>query len=53
MGICSYCHSIRDDRGALSRLETYLSSHSEAEFSHGICPDCHLKVMEELNADGY
>lgn len=38
--ICSYCHSIRDDKGAWDKLETYLSKHSEAEFSHGICPGC-------------
>ena len=38
--ICSYCHSIRNDEGAWDRLESYLSKHSEASFSHGICPKC-------------
>jgi len=38
--ICSYCHKIRDDGGAWDKLESYLAKHSDAEFSHGICPDC-------------
>ena len=48
--ICSYCHSIRDDEGAWYQLETYLSNHSEAQFSHGICPDCNTKVSTGLKA---
>ena len=42
--ICGYCHSIRDDEGAWAMLEAYLSKHSDAEFSHGICPECLDKV---------
>lgn len=38
--ICSYCKKIRDDDGYWQRLETYMVNHSEAEFSHGICPEC-------------
>ena len=38
--ICSYCKSIRDDEGAWQGLENYISDHSEASFSHGICEDC-------------
>lgn len=38
--ICSYCHKIRDDEGIWDKLETYLAKHSDAKFSHGICPDC-------------
>jgi DNA-binding response OmpR family regulator len=38
--ICMYCHKIRDDKGAWNRLVEYISAHSEALFSHGICPDC-------------
>jgi len=49
--ICSYCHSIRDDEGAWSRLEAYLSEHSDAQFSHGICPKCHPKVLLEAEID--
>ena len=45
--ICSYCHNIRDDKGAWDKLEVYLSKHSDAEFSHGICPNC----MEKARSD--
>lgn len=38
--ICSGCKKIRDDRGDWNHIETYIKEHSEAEFSHGICPDC-------------
>jgi hypothetical protein len=38
--ICSYCHKIRDDEGEWERVDSYISKHSDARFSHGICPDC-------------
>jgi hypothetical protein len=38
--ICSCCKKIRDDRGLWNQLESYISAHSEATFSHGICPEC-------------
>ena len=38
--ICSYCKGIRDDAGEWSRLEKYIETHSEAQFSHGICDKC-------------
>lgn len=38
--ICSYCKGIRDDAGYWSRLEDYIETHSEAQFSHGICDKC-------------
>lgn len=38
--ICSFCHKIRKDEHSWDRLETYLSEHTDAQFSHGICPDC-------------
>lgn len=38
--ICSYCRKIRDDTGAWSQMEEYVSRHSEASFSHGICERC-------------
>ncbi len=41
--ICSYCKNIRDDRGAWQQLEYYIRERSEAEFSHGICPQCMKK----------
>jgi len=49
--ICSYCHSIRDDEGAWSQLEAYLSKHSEAMFSHGICPKCMAKARADAGLD--
>jgi len=50
--ICSYCHSIRDDAGAWSMLELYLSTHSDAQFSHSICPKCLKKALLENDLDG-
>ncbi|MCC6746325.1 MAG: GAF domain-containing protein [Deltaproteobacteria bacterium] len=38
--ICSHCMKIRDDEGAWQRVEAYVSKHTEAEFSHSICPPC-------------
>jgi sigma-B regulation protein RsbU (phosphoserine phosphatase) len=48
--ICSYCKKIRDDRNYWRQVEAYISEHSEAVFSHGICPDCFEKfVKPQLN----
>lgn len=38
--ICAKCKKIRDDNGYWNQIETYIRDHSEAEFSHGICPEC-------------
>jgi len=38
--ICSICKKIRDDKGYWTQIESYIHSHSEAQFTHGICPDC-------------
>jgi len=45
--ICAWCKKIRDDRGYWSRIEAYLSARTEAQFTHGICPDCTEKMMSE------
>jgi len=49
--ICASCKKIRDDKGYWNQLENYIQEHSEAEFSHGFCPDCMKKlygvVLEE------
>jgi DNA-binding response OmpR family regulator len=37
---CAHCKRIRDEQGAWHTLESYISGHTEARFSHGICPDC-------------
>ena len=46
--ICASCKKIRDDRGYWNQIETYLRKHSEAEFSHGICPECAKKLYPEI-----
>lgn len=45
--ICSYCKRIRDDKDAWNQIEFYVSQHTEAEFSHGICPECLKKQHAE------
>lgn len=47
--ICSHCKKIRDDKGYWSQLEAYVQKHSEAEFSHGICPDCAKEFHPDLD----
>jgi hypothetical protein len=48
--ICASCKKIRDDYGLWTRVEEYISKHTEAEFSHGLCPDCFKLEIEHLNA---
>jgi len=49
--ICSYCKKIRDDQKYWHQMEQYISKHSEAVFSHAICPECWDKrVRPELDA---
>ena len=38
--ICASCKKIRDDKGYWNQVETYVASHSKAQFSHGMCPEC-------------
>ncbi len=45
--ICAHCKKIRDDKGYWKQLEHYIEKHSEASFSHGICPDCADKLYGE------
>lgn len=42
--ICAACKNIRDDKGYWNQLEVYIRDHSEAEFTHGLCPDCMRKL---------
>jgi len=44
--ICMYCKRIRNDGDYWQQVETYISEHTEAEFSHGICPECYEKVLK-------
>ena len=45
--ICASCKKIRDDKGYWRQIESYIRDHSEAEFTHGICPDCFKKLYPD------
>ena len=47
--ICSHCKKIRDDKGFWNHLEIYIQEHSEASFSHGICPDCKKTLYPDFS----
>lgn len=49
--ICASCKKIRDDDGYWQQVEEYLRDHSEAQFSHSICPDCARKLYPEICAE--
>jgi sigma-B regulation protein RsbU (phosphoserine phosphatase) len=46
--ICANCKKIRDDRGYWNQVEVYVRDHTEAEFSHSICPDCMKELYPEF-----
>jgi hypothetical protein len=45
--ICACCKRIRDDKGEWNQLETFIREHSEADFSHGLCPECYVTVLSD------
>jgi DNA-binding response OmpR family regulator len=47
--ICSYCKRVRSDQNYWQQVEQYISEHSEAQFSHGICPPCYGKLMDDFD----
>ena len=47
--ICSYCKRIRGDDQYWQQVEAYIAEHSDAQFSHGICPTCYVAVSAELD----
>ena len=47
--ICSYCKRIRSDHDYWQQVDSYVSEHTDAVFSHGICPSCLEKVMAEID----
>ena len=47
--ICASCKKIRDDNGYWQQVETYIQQHSEADFTHGICPECAQRLYPEYN----
>src|SRR4030095_12898478 len=49
--MCSYCKKIRVDNTYWRQRESYLSEHSDAEFSHGICPECFPSVLDGMHND--
>ncbi len=49
--ICASCKKIRDDTGYWNQIESYIRDHSEADFSHSICPDCAKKLYPEYYKD--
>jgi PAS domain S-box-containing protein len=48
--ICTSCKRIRDDRGDWNQIEPFLQEHTQAEITHGICPDCEAQLKGELEA---
>lgn len=46
--ICASCKSIQDDQGNWQRVEQYVHDHSNADFSHGLCPDCAREYKQNL-----
>ena len=47
--ICSYCKKVRNETNYWQQVDSYLSSHSDLELTHSVCPDCFAKVMTELD----
>lgn len=51
--ICAACKKVRDDKGYWSQIEAYVSEHSEAEFTHSICPECARKLYPGYCTDRF
>ncbi len=51
--ICANCQKIRDDRGYWQQVENYIRDHSEADFTHGICPGCARKLYPQYTQNWY
>ena len=49
--ICANCKKIRDDKGYWQQIESYIADHSEAEFSHGLCPECVKSLYPDFADD--
>lgn len=47
--ICASCKRIRDDQGYWNQIEVYISEHSDADFSHGLCPECVAKLYPDID----
>ncbi|MFZ5798873.1 MAG: hypothetical protein ACYCYR_05775 [Desulfobulbaceae bacterium] len=49
--ICASCKKVRDDQGYWSQIETYIHEHSEAAFTHSLCPECVLRLYPEVQLE--
>ena len=49
--ICSYCKRIRNDTGFWLQVDAYIQQHTDAEFSHGVCPECEGRLYQDLWGD--
>lgn len=47
--ICALCKNIRDDKGYWNQIESYIRDHTDADFSHGLCPDCVKKLYPDID----
>lgn len=50
--ICSYCKHVRDDRNYWQQVDTYISEHTNTQFSHSICPGCYESIVEPAMRTG-
>lgn len=51
--ICAACKKIRDDKGYWNQIEIYVADHSEADFTHGCCPDCARRLYPDIYKEAY
>jgi len=51
--ICSNCKKIRDDKGYWNQIESYISTHTDVDFSHGICPECARQLYPDFDHDKF
>ncbi len=49
--VCARCKRIRDEKGQWHEIESFISDQSEAEFTHGLCPECLHELYPEYDAD--
>jgi hypothetical protein len=49
---CAACKKVCNEQGNWEQMEAYISNHSEAKFSHGLCPDCAKRYFEDLESRG-
>lgn len=47
--ICSYCKRVRNEKDYWEQVDSYLTSHSDVRLSHGVCPDCFARVMNDID----